>query len=300
MPIQVNYAQLEQAIGETIRAASTRLPADVTAALKQAQQNETKPAGRAALDAIVENIELADQLESPICQDTGYPTFYTNIPRTWDKEKVRGLTRRQLAKATAMALLRPNAVDPLSGKNTGDNSGALYPAFYFEENDGDELTVQLLLKGGGSENVSCQYKLPHGPAGAGRDLAGVEKVVLDGIFEAQGFGCGPGIIGVAIGGDRTQSFALAKKQLLRPLDDRSELPELAALEERLVEKANRLGIGAMGFGGETTVLGVKAAYAHRHPASYFVTIAYGCWALRRKTLRFGADGYHIGDVEVQG
>ena len=299
MPIQVNYALLEQAVGETIQSASTRLPEDVTAALKQAQQLETEPSGRAALDAIIENIDLAAELPSPICQDTGYPTFYINIPRAWDKEAVRELTRRQLKAATAAALLRPNAVDPLSGKNTGDNSGALYPAFYFDENNGDELTMKLLLKGGGSENVSCQYKLPHPPLGAGRDLDGVEKVVLDGIFEAQGFGCGPGIIGVAIGGDRTQSYALAKKQLLRPLDDGAELPELAALEERLVEKANKLGIGAMGFGGATTVLGVKAACAHRHPASYFVTIAYGCWALRRKCLRFAPDGYHIGDQEVQ-
>ena len=297
MPDQVNYTLLEQAVGETIKAASTRLPEDVTRALKRAQQIETEPASRAALDAIIENIDLAAELQSPICQDTGYPSFYTNIPRAWDKEVVRELTRRQLKVATGAALLRPNAVDPLSGKNTGDNSGALYPAFYFEENDGDELTMKLLLKGGGSENVSCQYKLPHAPLSAGRDVGGVEKVVLDGIFEAQGFGCGPGIVGVAIGGDRTQSYAMAKKQLLRPLDDRSDVPELSALEDRLVEKANSLGIGAMGFGGSTTVLGVKAAYAHRHPASYFVTIAYGCWALRRKSLRFGPDGYRISDQE---
>jgi fumarate hydratase class I len=290
-----DYKVLEQAIRETITAAATRLPADVTAALERACAEETQAAAKAALQAIVENIGLAAADCTPICQDTGFPTFWFDLPKGYDRQRIVDIVLRCLAEATDRGILRPNAVDPVTGKNSGNNSGALFPAFYFDEADGPELKLKLLLKGGGSENVSCQYRLPHAPIGAGRDLAGVEKVVLHGIFEAQGFGCGPGIISVAIGSDRAQGYSLAKKGLMRPLPDSSPVPQLAAMEQRVCEKANRLDIGAMGFGGRTTVLGVKIAAAHRHPASYFVTLAYGCWALRRKVLVFGRGGYTLTD-----
>ncbi len=295
MAVEVNYEALAGAVYGTIAAASTRIPADVGEALTAAFARESQAASRSALGFIVENNELARNDGTPICQDTGYPTFYVKLPKGWDRSRVSALIIEQLQKATKASLLRPNSVDIVTGRNAGDNTGALYPAFYFEEADGDELELKLLLQGGGSENVSAQYKLPHGAIGAGRDLEGVRKVVLHAVLEAQGFGCAPGLLGVAIGADRAQGYALAKKQLLRPLADRSPDPALAALEERLLREANEMGIGAMGFGGDTTVLAVKMAAAHRHPASYFVTIAYGCWALRRKTLVFGPDGHTITD-----
>jgi fumarate hydratase class I len=296
MHVNPNYDLLGEAMYEAICAASTALPADVEAALKRALDVETDDGCRSALRFILDNVALARAQRTPICQDTGYPAFLVDLPAAWDKRKVHELLLAALRQATADAVMRPNSIHALTGKNSGDNTGILCPAVHFEENDGQALTLRVLLKGGGSENVSTQYRLPHAPLRAGRDLKGVEKVALDGIFQAQGFGCAPGIIGVAIGGDRAQSYALAKQQLLRPLSDVNPDPKLAELESRLLDKANALGIGAMGFGGRTTVLGVKAAAAHRHPACFFVTIAYGCWALRRKTLSFHADGrYTITD-----
>lgn len=295
MSKMTDYEALGRAVYETVAAASTRMPADIAAALEAAYQREEGPASRAALGFIVENNVLAREQRTPICQDTGYPTFYISLPGGWDRKRVASAIRSQLPIATEEALLRPNSVDIVSGRNAGNNTGTLYPALYFDEADGDVLELKLLLKGGGSENVSTQFKLPMASIGAGRDLNGVRKAVLQAVLEAQGFGCAPGILGVAIGADRAQGYALAKKQLLRSLADNSPTPELAELESQLLAEANELSIGAMGFGGATTVLGVKVAAAHRHPASFFVTIAYGCWALRRKTLRFGPDGYEITD-----
>jgi len=290
-----DYELLRKGIAATIEAAATVLPADVTEALKRALERETGAAARSALAYIVENISMSRESASPICQDTGYPAFWVDLPAAWDRARVATSIREEVAAATHRSVLRPNAVDIISGRNSGDNTGILVPAVHLDDALDDKVRLRLVLKGGGSENVSCQYKLPMGSLGAGRDLEGVRKVVLHGIFEAQGFGCGPGIIGVAIGGDRAQGYSLAKKQLLRPLSDRSPVTELARLEETLLEQGNALNVGAMGFGGDTTVLGVKIAAAHRHPASYFVTIAYGCWALRRKVMVLSSEGFAVSD-----
>lgn len=289
------YRRLAEGIRETIRAASTVLPADVTRGLQEAHDKETGGASRSALAFILENISLAREKGRPICQDTGYPTFFVEIPRNYDKGKVRQLFRQELAAATREAVLRPNAVHPITGRNSGDNTGEMFPAVYFEETEGDLLSLKLLLKGGGSENVSAQFRLPHAPIKAGRDLEGVYRVVLQSVLDAQGFGCSPGVLGVAIGADRAQGYSLAKKQLLRKLDDTNPDPALAKLEGRLLADCNRLGIGAMGFGGNTTVLGVKVGWAHRHPACFFVTIAYGCWALRRKSMTFDGHSFTVTD-----
>jgi fumarate hydratase class I len=183
--------------------------------------------------------------------------------------------------ATREAYLRPNAVDPLTGTNSGNNVGAGFPTVHFDEWDHDHLHVDLLLKGGGSENVSAQYALPRAALRAGRDLDGVRRAVLDAVYRAQGKGCAPGVLGVAIGGDRGTGYVHAKAQLMRRLDDTNPQPALEALEARLLHECNELGIGPMGFGGKTTVLAVKIAALHRLPACYFVTIAYMCWACRR-------------------
>jgi len=270
---------------ELIRLAATDLRPDIENALRAARDREEEgSAAQGALDTILENIRLARQNSTPICQDTGTPIFYVYYPSGWSTLKLRDQIRAATATATARSYLRPNAVDPLTGRNSGDNLGDEFPSLHFHEWEESYLKVDLMLKGGGCENVGAQYKLPNVTLHAGRDLEGVRRVVLDAVNQAQGLGCAPGIIGVAVGGDRGASYLRSKEQFFRPLDDHSPVPELAELEERLTEEANQLGIGPMGFGGKTTVLGVKIDTLHRLPASYFVTASYMCWADRRRTM----------------
>ena len=284
---------LTQPILELVRRAATDLPPDVEAGLRETvNQEEAGSAARGALETILKNVEMARQNSTPICQDTGTPLFYVRYPEGWSTRRLRQQIQQAVAQATQRAYLRPNAVDSLTGTNTGDNLGDdHFPTIHFEEIEGDTLQVDLMLKGGGCENVGAQYSLPNSALGAGRDLAGVRKVTLDAVHKAQGKGCAPGILGVAIGGDRGSSFAASKETLLRQLDDSNSNPELAELEQRLTEESNQLGIGPMGFGGKTTVLGTKITATHRLPASYFVSVSYMCWAYRRR--RMTVDGEQI-------
>jgi fumarate hydratase class I len=270
------------------------LPADVEDAIKQARsREEARSAPESALGTILENVQLAREKSVPICQDTGTPIFEIYHPLGWSTVALEDQIRKAAAEATVRSYLRPNAVDSLTGENSGNNTGQDFPTLHFHEWDRDSLHVDLLLKGGGSENVSTQYKLPDNRLNAGRDLDGVRKVVLDAVFQAQGEGCSPGVLGVAIGGDRGSSYLKAKQQLLRSLDDQNADPTLAALEGQIRQDANELGIGPMGFGGRTTVLGIKIGAMHRLPASFFVSIAYMCWANRRASL----DATPNGEVE---
>lgn len=277
---------LTEAFVELIRRTSTDLPPDVEKSLRAAREREAEgSAARGALDAILQNVELSRKNSTPICQDTGTPIFLVKYPEGWSTRKLREQIRRAVAIATERSFLRPNAVHALTEKNTGDNLGdEAFPTIHFEEVEGDELVADLMLKGGGCENVGAQYSLPNSALGAGRDLAGVRKVVLDAAQKAQGQGCAPGILGVAIGGDRGSSYQRSKEILFRKMDEQNPDAELAKLEERLTDEANQLGIGPMGFGGETTVLGVKMAGMHRLPASFFVSVSYMCWANRRRRM----------------
>lgn len=270
---------------ELVRRAATDLPADVEAALREAQaREEPGSAAASALNTILENVALARAKSAPVCQDTGALIFHVHYPQGWSTRRLRAQIEAAVAEATRRAYLRPNAVDALTGKNSGTNLGAGSPTLHLQEWDEDYLQADLLLKGGGSENVSAQYSLPYEPLDAGRDLEGVRRVVLDAVYRAQGQGCAPGVLGVCIGGDRGSGYVHAKAQLFRPLPDTNPVPELAALEERLLRECNELGIGPMGFGGKTTVLGVKVGALHRLPACYFVTVAYMCWACRRARM----------------
>jgi fumarate hydratase class I len=278
---------LTNEILELIRRASTDLPADVEKRLREAvEREEPGSAARSALETILKNVELARQNSTPICQDTGTPIFYVRYPEGWSTRRLREQIRNALAEATRRSYMRPNAVDALTGKNTGNNLGDDdFPFIHFEEVGVDEpLVIELMLKGGGCENVGAQYSLPDARLGAGRDLAGVRKVVLDAVHKAQGQGCAPGILGVAIGGDRGSSYLASKEVLFQSMDESNPDPKLAELEQRLTEEANQLGIGPMGFGGKTTVLGTKITGLHRLPASYFVTVSYMCWAYRRRRM----------------
>jgi fumarate hydratase class I len=270
---------------ELVRRAATDLPPDMERALRDAKTREAPgSAAEGALDTILRNVEMAREHSTPICQDTGTPIFEIHYPLGISTRKLAEQIRQAVAIATERSYLRPNAVDSLTGQNSGDNTGEDFPTMHFYEWDEDHIHVDLLLKGGGCENVSAQYKLPDASLKAGRDLDGVRRVALDAVFQAQGKGCSPGVLGIAVGGDRGSSYVKSKQQLLRPLADQNDNPDLAALEEQLYEEANTLDIGPMGFGGKTTLLGVKVGAQHRLPASYFVSIAYMCWANRRASM----------------
>jgi fumarate hydratase class I len=273
---------------ELIRLAATSLPPDVESALRASVSNESEDSSaRSALETILKNVDMARENSTPICQDTGTPIFYVHYPEGWSTRKLRSQIEAAVAVATEKSYLRPNAVDTLTGKNSGNNlGGAHYPSIHFEEVEGEQLTVDLMLKGGGCENVGAQYSLPNNQLGAGRDLEGVRKAALDAVHKAQGKGCAPGILGIAIGGDRGTSYNASKEVLLRKMDEASSEPELADLEEQITTEANQMGIGPMGFGGNTTILGTNITSLHRLPASYFVTVSYMCWAYRRRRMTF--------------
>ena len=271
---------------ELVKSASTDLAPDIEKALVEALRGEKDgSAAQGALMTILDNIKLSREVGRPICQDTGTPVFYVWYPLGVSQRALREQISSAVRMATERAILRPNAVEALSGKNSGDNTGVDFPAVHFDEWEHDYIKVGLMLKGGGSENCGCQYSVPSPDFSASRDLMGVRKAVLDAAFQAQGLGCAPGILGVGIGGDRASSMIKAKEQFFRPLKDRNPEPELDEMEKRLHREINELGIGPMGFGGATTVLGVKLTQLHRVPASFFVSVAYMCWADRRKIMR---------------
>jgi fumarate hydratase, class I len=283
---------LHESLVELITQTSTNLPPDVRAAMGLAIASEA-PGTQAsqALSVIASNIDMAAGDEGPICQDTGMPTFFVHTPVGVNQIALRKAIRTAVADATKRGKLRPNSVDSLSGKNTGDNLGAETPVIHFEQWEQDEIEIKLILKGGGCENKNIQYSLPcelDHLGRADRTLEGVRKCLLHAVWQAQGQGCAPGALGVCIGSDRAHGYALAKQELFRTLDDLNPVPELAALEASILEQANRLGVGAMGFGGNLSLIGCKITAANRLPASYFVSVAYECWAFRRLGVRLDA------------
>lgn len=284
------HSLLESLI-EIIRRTSAELPDDVHQAILKSLENEKKGTiAASALKIIERNIELAKSKSQPICQDTGSVLFYVDAPVGLDQVAFEETAREAVKQATKKGYLRQNSVDSLTGKNDGTNCGPGAPTLHFHQHRGPELRIRLVLKGGGCENVGAQYSLPDEALGANRDLNGCRRVILDAVLQAQGKGCGPGILGVCIGGDRATGYEWSKTQFLRRLDDVNPVPELAALEQEIVKTANDLGIGPMGFGGSTTLLGCKICAVNRVPASYFVSISYMCWAYRRQGATLDGDG----------
>ncbi len=264
---------------------ATDLPPDVRAAMRQAMGVEAPGSrGAQALAVIAENIDQAASCEGPLCQDTGWPTFEVHTPVGVSQLWVREQIREAVAEATRRGKLRPNSVDSITGENTGNNLGPGMPVIHFDQWDRDTIEVKLLLKGGGCENVNAQYALPmelEHLGRADRSLEGVRKCILHAIWKAQGKGCSPGAVGVCVGGDRTAGYQHAKEQLFRTLDDVNPDGRLADLEAQIMTTVNSLQIGTMGFGGETSLIGCKIGALNRLPASFFVSVAYDCWAFRR-------------------
>ena len=282
-----------------IRETSSSLPADVIKALKAAQRKERKGSSAAVvLRTILDNCAIAAKRGTPLCQDTGTLTFF--VDERLRRKVTPAVIGKAVAIATAKGYLRKNTIDSITGKSYDDNCATGAPVVHYVAGAGDSgsprdsrnsrktsPTVTLILKGGGSENMSRQYSLPDAALGAGRDREGVRKCILDAVQKIQGYGCAPGILGVCIGGDRATGYEVAKEQLLRPLgeaNNRITNNRIIELEKRLLREANSLGIGPMGLGGKTTLLGVRIAARPRVPASFFVTIAYMCWACRRRTV----------------
>jgi len=264
---------------------STNLPPDVRRALTWAIERET-PGSQAALalQMMAVNTDMACDNEAPICQDTGMLTFEIKTPAGTNQIFIQKEIKEAIVEATKLGKLRPNAVDSLTGKNSGNNLGEGCPVMHFDQWDEKEIEIRLILKGGGCENKNIQYSLPcelQNLGRADRTLDGIRKCLLHAVWQAQGQGCSVGVLGVAIGGDRASGYHYAKQQLFRTLDDINPNPDLAKLENYVLQNANKLNIGTMGFGGLATLIGCKIASYHRLPACFFVSVAYNCWAYRR-------------------
>ncbi|MFH1969757.1 MAG: fumarate hydratase [Verrucomicrobiota bacterium] len=279
------------AIEQLIRRTSADLPRDVETALRRARRYE-KPQSPAhwALDTILNNIRLARARGAPLCQDTGTLLFYCEVPFRFDTRRLTAAIHTAVRQATRQGSLRPNTIDPLTGCSCAYNLGPGAPVIHVEFAPRRTVAIRLIMKGGGSENVSAQFSLPDARLKAGRDLEGVCRCSLLAVAQAQGQGCAPGVLGVCIGGDRATGAECAKRQFLRPLNDCASDARLAALERQVLQDAQKLGIGPMGFGGATTLLGVKIGALARLPASYFVSVAYMCWAFRRRGVVLDAAG----------
>ncbi len=285
---------LELPVTELIRRTSSRLPQDIIDALVKGRDAEA-PGSRAfnTLDDMVKNIVLADGCVTPLCQDTGSVVFWVRHPYGLSQARARKQIRAAVVEATKRVWLRPNCVASLSGKNQGQNLDPFHqhhPVIHFEEWEQAHVEVSIMLKGGGCENVGAQYRLPDAAIGAGRDIKGVRKAIIDAVVKAQGQGCSPGILGVAIGGDRVTGYERSKELILRKLGTSNPDPAMDAFEKDLVSDLNTLGIGPMGYGGTTTILGVHAEEMYRHPASFYVSISYMCWSSRRMMMTLAADG----------
>jgi fumarate hydratase class I len=289
----------QQSIYQLIVETSTNLPADVRRAIQKARALEDQGTRSAlSLSTIAGNIHMAECNVSPICQDTGMPTFIVHTPVGANQIEMKKQIYAAVAQATKDSKLRPNSVDSLTGVNSGDNLGPGTPVIHFEQWERDEIEVKLILKGGGCENKNIQYSLPtelEGIGKAGRDLDGIRKCILHAVYQAQGQGCSAGFIGVGIGGDRTTGYELAKQQLFRKVDDVNPNEDLRKLEDYIMENANKLGIGTMGFGGQVSLLGCKIGVMNRLPASFFVSVAYNCWAFRRQGVLINASTGEIKD-----
>ncbi len=281
--------KFKESILNLVTDTSTNLPPDVRRAIARTMETEPGETRAAfALNTIATNIDMACDSTGAICQDTGMPSFYIHTPVGANQIEMKKQILEAVSEATARGLLRPNSVDSLTGKNSGNNLGAGTPVIHWEQWERDnEIEVRLILKGGGCENKNIQYSLPaqlDHLGKAGRTMDGIRKCILHAVWQAQGHGCAVGALGVCVGGDRTSSFDFAKQQLFRKLDDVNTVPELAELESYVMENANNLNIGTMGFGGKTTLIGCKIGVQNRLPASFFVSVAYNCWAFRRQGI----------------
>ncbi len=277
---------LVQVLVELYKMTSICLPEDVKEKIKQARENENSVLAKKVMESIEQNIEIAEKKQLPLCEDTGIPVFFIEIPKSFNHEEITERILKATEIATEKNYLRPNAVDSFTQKNSGNCIGKGIPTIYFEQKERTGIKFNLMLKGGGSENIGKTYSLPNTELNAGRDLDGIKKCVLDAVVKAQGLGCPPNIISIAVGGSKDVIAFESKKQLMEKLDKENENKEIREFERDLLEKINSLGIGPMGLQGKTTAFSVKTKFLARHPASFFVEVAFCCWADRRHSLEW--------------
>ncbi len=276
--------KLRDGIVELYKKVATSIPPDVEEAIKKGLASEEDVRAKESLSKILDTIRLSRQGPTPACIDTGIPVFKVKVPRGLSHIEMKNTIREATALATQKVPLGASAVDALTGENSGDNTGVGFPIIYIEEVSDDTLTIDLMLRSGECENHGQTYRLPSEEIQAGRDLDGVRRCVIDSMKKAAGKGCPPYTVGVGIGGTRDQVSVLAMHQLFRKIPDESGNPVIARLEQSLFGDLNELGIGPLGMGGKTTVLGVKIGVNHRHPESYLVDVSLACWANRRGRL----------------
>ncbi|WXG43132.1 MAG: fumarate hydratase [Promethearchaeati archaeon SRVP18_Atabeyarchaeia-1] len=272
---------------QLISFAVTDLPQDVRNRLRKAYQDEKSEIGRTQLETILDNIELADKLKLPMCQDTGIISFYVKVGSRFPAiGMIEDSLTEALRRATTEIPLRPNVVHPITRANSGDNTGLRVPHIEWEiDKTSDDLIVTVFPKGAGSENM-CTFKMLK----PGEGVQGVKKFVIDSVAEAGGQPCPPIIVGVGIGGTADVVMGLAKRALTNPLDEDNPDSEIASLEKELYELINETGIGPQGLGGKYTALSVKILLSSCHTASLPVACAIQCWAARKSTARLDKNG----------
>lgn len=286
--MSIDLEELEDQLVKSMEKAVTSLPKKTLDAIKKAKTNETKGA-RSQINSMLDAVNIGEEQGIPICQDTGVPTFYVRIgsdfPGISSIGEIEPVIRTAVKRATDEIPLRPNAINPITEKNSGNNTGKHIPYIDWKIVEGKKIKIDFLPKGGGSENMS-QLSMMNPTKG----LEGVKEIVLERIGTMKGKPCPPTVIGIGLGGGANIAMNLAKKSLLRPIGEHHKEKQVAKLEKELKQKANQLKVGPMGIGGETTVLDIKIDYAHRHPASYPIGIVIQCWCNRRTQINIKPDG----------
>ena len=279
---------IEDVTVNLLRRAETELPNDIVTALKKAYESESSEIPKTQLKNILDNIQLAKDTKIPMCQDTGIQIFFIWLPINSCDLSPFQLTKaitHGVSRATSEIPLRPNTVHPLTRTNAGDNTGLHMPYLNFKSSENEYLEIAVLPKGAGSENMSALKMLT--PA---HGIKGIKQFVLDTLVHASGKPCPPIILGIGIGGSADISMKLAKEALLRPINIRNTNSQIAELEEELYQTLNGIGIGPMGLGGKTSLLGINIEYGHCHTASHPVAINVQCWAARRARAKIYPDG----------
>lgn len=273
---------VDEVVSKLLRLANTKLPIDVGWALEAAAGWERNPVATSQLGCIMDNVKKAEYLGKPMCQDTGVPVFYVSGKFDYT---VGDAIRKGVADATKSIPLRPNAVDPVTRSNSGDNLGTDFPPIHYTPTNDDFLRISVLVKGAGSENMTRLAMM--NPSDG---LDAIADFVFDSVISAGGKPCPPTVIGVGIGGTADGCVAMSKEALMIPLDAENPDKVLSKLEESLFIRLNSSGLGPMGLGGDTTILGIRIKKAHCHTASLPVAVSIGCWATRRATATIMPDG----------
>jgi len=273
--------RLVNTVSEFISKTVNELPTDVFEALRRAYMDEIIPFTKKIYEAYFTDIEIAKSRKRPICQDTGVLMFFIKAgTRSPFLDLINEVLIEATRRATLETPLRPNAVNPFTGVNSGDNTGAGIPFIDVELAPGsDKLEIYLYIAGGGSSLPGASKVLT--PA---EGFKAAREFIIDTVAKYGPNACPPQILGVGIGATAEIAALLSKKALLRRIGSRNSDPRVAKLEEELKKDLNELGIGAQGLGGKISILDVFIEYSYRHPATYGIGVSIGCWAHRRGLL----------------